>query len=272
MISDRHARFACLVALALLLPCVAGAQTSSGVAQDADEPRATRIEAFAALDHATRKLDIDYGDGRIDFSAPLYAGLEVGLDLYPVAFFAPRSGAAGLHLGFRTAKHRLTTLTSVGDSDDRRDVDVPTRHDSTEWTLGYTWRPSTRFALAPAVSWTAVEYSLGQNALLSNSFYRGLDVAVGAHLLPIDGLRLAATIAVRPATSLGSTVAPFGDDASSLGIRGEFDARYRFGFGMFVGAAFGYLRYQTRWELEGSESATGTDGFVNLALSLGYCL
>lgn len=255
------------------VPTAVSAQTPENtVRADVQTNERPRISASAAMEYATRNLSIDYGDGRIDFQAPMYPGLEVAVEVFPIAFFARNSPAAGLSLGFDTAKHKLNTVTDIQVDGEDYALGIPTRHDATSWHLRFDWRASSRASIVPSVSWRTIEYSLGRNNLLSNTFYRGLEVAVAGRYRFSRGFDAGIGLGVRPAVSLGSTAAPFGDDAGGLGLRAELDARYRMKFGMFVGAGVRYLRYSTTWKIDGTESATGTDGFLSFLFALGYSI
>lgn len=252
---------------------VAASQTTlpQVVAVGGEAPSAERVRIVAGMQYVTRTLDIDYGDGSVAFTAPFYPGLEVGLELFPVAFFARDSAAAGLSLGFDTAKHRLNTLSDITVGGETVTIDIPTRHDATSWHLRYHWT-NKRFSLVPSVSWRTIAYSLGRNSLLQNSFYRGVEVGVGARYELARGLDAGVSVAMRPATSLGSTTAPFGDSGSAFGLAAGLDGAYRAPFGLVAGAGLRYLRYSTRWKIDGTESATGTDGFLSFVVSLGYSI
>lgn len=236
------------------------------------DPHATRIRASAGLEYAQRSLSIDYGDGAIDFAAPMYPGLEVAIDLYPVAFFAPDSAASGLSVGFETSRHRLNTLTTTEFRGVSTEIDVPTRHASTGFILRYEHPIGNRVQVGGHFAWRTLAYSLGQNTLLSNSFYRGPEIGALARVRVVEGLDLGLVAAVLPATSLGSTVAPFGDDGGALGLKAEFDARYRMKFGAFASLGARYLRYSTTWSSGGSESASGSDGFLSFLFRIGYSI
>lgn len=263
-----------LVAVVLLVAETpqALAQSEPSVRAESETPERPRVSASAALEYATRNLSIDYGDGRVDFQAPMYPGLEVAIEVFPVAFFARNSPAAGLSIAFDTAKHKLNTITDINVDGESFALGIPTRHDATSWHLRYDLRAGNRFSIIPSVSWRTIEYSLGRNGLLSNTFYRGVDVGAALRYRVTQRFDAGFGFGVRPAVSLGSTAAPFGDDAGGLGFRAELDARYRMKFGMFVGAGFRYLRYSTTWKIDGTESATGSDGFLSFLFTLGYSI
>lgn len=244
-------------------------EARSAATSDANARRSDRIRIALHPGATRRAFELSQGDETITFDAPYYGGLALHLEAYPVAFFARDSIAAGLGLVLETSKHDVSTVTDISTASGARSLTVPTRHDESYYGLRFEWAVTDRVLVVPGFGWRIVEYALGNNPLYSNSFYQSPEISIGAWWTP-SNLRVGGAFALRPAVSLGSTVEPWGDDASSFGLAFAADVTWRFDFGLFIGGGLDWARYTTAYSSPSRPSADATDSLQSFVLTAGY--
>lgn len=239
--------------------------------RDLFDPDQHYVEVEFDTEFVTRDYQRTQGVDSVNFDAPYYAGMQIGVTLYPIAFFAAHTPAAPLALHFETAKHKTNTLSDVEVSDGIWTLDIPTRHDSTFYGASYRWRADDRLVLTPTLGLRVVEFSLGYNPLYGSSFYRGIEVGAAVDYLASSRWIVEGEAAIRPAVSLGSGETEFGTDGSSFGFGIEAGLRYVTDLGVFARAAARYDRYTTSWDPPpGEQETTATDGFQTFVIGIGY--
>jgi len=241
----------------------------SAASADASTSAADRIRVSLQPGATRRAFELSQGDETITFDAPYYGGITLSIEAYPVAIFARDSVAAGLGLVLETSKHDVSTVTDISTASGDRSLTVPTRHDESYYGLRFEWAASPKVLLVPTFGWRIVEYALGNNPLYSNSFYQSPEIGIGAWWTPSQ-LRVGGAFALRPAVSLGSTVEPWGEEASSFGMSFEADVTWRFDFGLFVGGGLEWARYTTAYSSPSQPSADATDSLQSFVLTAGY--
>lgn len=255
--------------LCCLAPSIASAQSSDSPAN----ARPDIIRAALRMDFVSRNYELDNEEGTISFDAPMYPGIRLGLEAFPVAAFAPDSAAAGLGVQLEFGKHNVSTVTDIVEpGQDPVTLDIPTRHDTSWFALVYEWNATPKLYVIPHVGWRAVEYALAYNPLYQNTFYQGVEIGAGARYELVDGFSLTGAIGVRPAVSLGSTATVWGASASAFGFNIDAGGRYRSRTGLFADAGIRYESYSTDYEPgpEDTTRTTASDSFFSLMLSVGF--
>jgi len=239
------------------------------------EPRtiegdAHRVRVALRTQLVSRDLSIKQPEGTVTFEAPFYPGLTVQIAAFPIAFFGRSSPASALGLAVEFGKHSVNTVTELVVDEVNYDYSIPTRHDTTFFSLFYEGSVSDNFTLIPSVGWRVVTYALGNNPLYSSSFYRGLDIELAGRYQLSEPASLLAGVALRPAVSVGSTGEAYGDESSTFGfgLRGEF--RYALPFGLFADAGLHFNRYTTTYKGNVAGDTEANDSFLSFIFAVGY--
>jgi hypothetical protein len=284
MTSDR-AHVAVLRLLTLLALCLLGVPTLhaqeiygapswSGAGPERGPATRDRIRTEVRFGFVSRNYALTNSDGTINLDAPFYPGARLALQLFPAAVFTEDHPMAAFGVEVEFGKHQLQTVTDIEQPDGLLTLQVPTRHDTTYAGIRYEARATDRIEVIPTLGWRVVEYALGFNPLLSNTFYRSFELGVGGRYLLNDAWSAQAQFALRPGVSLGSTAQAWGDDATALGWHFDSSVRWRSTFGLYADAGLRFERYTTRYEpgRSGIPPTTATDGFFAVLFALGYAL
>lgn len=237
-----------------------------------DYGTADRIRFSVSTPLVSRRLELNLANGRVDFDAPYYPGLTMGLTVFPAALFWRRDSiVSGLGVILEFGKHRVRTVTEIRNGSNVQDVEIPTRHDTSYYALTWEIPVGESLTLAPAVGWRAFEYALGNNPLYGSSFYQGVDLKLGGRLkVGGDAWAILGAVHLRPGIDVGSTGDPYGELTGGFGWAIDAGARYRAPFGLFVDAGFRFDRYTTTFTASGVGRTEAIDTLQSFVLSAGY--